>query len=84
MADAMNVPILGIVENMSYFVCPNCGEKHFIFGNSDIHTVAANFAIPVAAALPIDPNLARLCDSGKIEDWKLEGLNNLTTLLESI
>ena len=84
MADAMNVPILGIVENMSYFVCPNCGEKHFIFGNSDIHTVAANFAIPVATALPIDPNLARLCDSGKIEDWKLEGLNNLTTLLESI
>ena len=84
MADAMNVPILGIVENMSYFVCPNCGEKHFIFGNSDIHTVAANFAIPVAAALPIDPNLAQLCDSGKIEDWKLEGLNNLTALLESI
>ncbi len=83
MADAMNVPILGIVENMSYFVCPNCGEKHSIFGNNDIHTMAATFAIPVAATLPIDPNLAKLCDAGKIEDWKTEDFQNLIALLEA-
>ena len=83
MADAMNIPILGVVENMSYFVCPNCNEKHFIFGNNDIHSLAADFAIPVAAALPISPELAALCDAGKIENWKTDELENLTALLEA-
>lgn len=83
MADAMNIPILGVVENMSYFVCPNCNEKHFIFGNNDIHSLAADFAIPVAAALPISPELAALCDAGKIESWKTDELENLTALLEA-
>ncbi|MCI6675523.1 MAG: Mrp/NBP35 family ATP-binding protein [Clostridiales bacterium] len=83
MADAMNIPILGIVENMSYFVCPNCNEKHYIFGNNDIHTVAATFAIPLAATLPMDPALAKLCDEGQIEQWDTSSIDDLTKLLEA-
>ena len=62
MADMMNIPILGIVENMSYFQCPECGKKHSIFGDSHIEEIAAKFNTKVLAKLPIDPekNLNRL------------------------
>ena len=62
MAEMMNVPVLGIVENMSYFVCPDCGKKHFLFGTSHIEKVAAEHGISV-----ID-YLAALCDEGKMEE----------------
>ena len=76
MAQAMNIPILGIVENMSYAVCPDCGKKISIFGESHVEEEAAKYGLKVLGRLPIDPQLARVCDQGVMElfegDW-LEG-----------
>jgi Mrp family chromosome partitioning ATPase len=73
MADLMNIPVLAVVENMSYFQCPNCGEKYPIFGESHIEDLAKSHNIDTWARLPIDPDLARAVDAGKIEhvagDW---------------
>ena len=68
MAEMMNVPVLGIVENMSYFVCPDCGKKHFLFGTSHIEKVAAEHGSSVIDYLPLDPKMAALCDEGKMEE----------------
>lgn len=67
MAKMMNVPILGIVENMSYYECPDCGKKHSIFGESKLDEVAKQMNIPVLAKLPINPKNASLVDKGAIE-----------------
>ena len=67
MAKMMNVPILGIVENMSYFVCPDCGKKHEIFGKSRLAETAEKFSIPLTASLPIDPKIAETVDEGRAE-----------------
>ena len=69
MANMMNIPILGIVENMSYFMCPNCNEKHYIYGESHIEEIAKEFEIDTVVKLPINPNLAKLCDQGLIENF---------------
>lgn len=69
MANKMDVPVLGIVENMSYFECPSCKDKHYIFGESHIMETAGKYAIPYVVQLPIDPQTATLCDQGKIEDY---------------
>ena len=68
MAQMMNVPVLGLIENMSYFICPNCSEKHSIFGESQIDETAAELNLPVLAKLPIDQRNARLVDDGRVED----------------
>lgn len=68
MAEMMNVPVLGIVENMSYFVCPVWWKKHFLFGTSHIEKVAAEHGISVIDYLPLDPKMAALCDEGKMEE----------------
>ena len=79
MAKLMNVPILGLVENMSYFRCPDCGKEHAIFGESHVEEIAARFGIPTVARLPIDPELAKVCYQGLVElfegDW-LDGLSD--------
>jgi Mrp family chromosome partitioning ATPase len=67
MAKLMNIPIVGIVENMSYVKCPDCGKEIKIFGDSKIEEVAKEYGIPVLAKLPIDPKLAAMCDAGTIE-----------------
>ena len=67
MAEMMDVPILGLIENYSYFQCPDCGKEHKIFGESHLEEIAAAHSIPVLARLPIDPALARACDSGMVE-----------------
>lgn len=67
MAEMMNVPILGIVENMSYFECPDNGRKYEIFGKSHVDEIAAEHGLKVLAKLPIDPDLATLSDQGRIE-----------------
>ena len=67
MANKMGIRILGIVENMSYFRCPDCGKDHHIFGDSGIDAFAAERGIPVLAKAPIDPALSSLCDKGLIE-----------------
>ena len=67
MAQMMNIPILGMVENMSYLECPDCGKKIEVFGPSSADAIGAEYGIPVIAKLPIDPKLAMLSDAGRIE-----------------
>ena len=67
MAKLMNIPVLGLVENMSYVVCPDCGKEFKIFGESKIDEIAAELGVPVLAKLPIDPTTASLVDKGAIE-----------------
>ena len=67
MAKMMSVPVLGLVENYSYYQCPDCGAKHAIFGESHLDQVAAELGVPVLARLPIDPTLAARFDGGQIE-----------------
>ena len=68
MAKMMNVPILGIVENMSYIKCPDCGRKISVFGESGVEAIALDYGIPAVGKLPIDPELTKAADSGKIEE----------------
>lgn len=67
MAKLMNIPVIGIVENMSYAVCPDCGKKINIFGESKIDSVASELGVPVLARIPMDPKNASLVDKGAIE-----------------
>ena len=84
MAGMMNIPVLGIVENMSYFVCPNCNEKHYIFGNSHVDDLASKFGIDTVSKIPIDPELAKLCDAGKISEYKNEHLKEIVEKIEAL
>ncbi|MBQ7070919.1 MAG: Mrp/NBP35 family ATP-binding protein [Ruminococcus sp.] len=81
MADLMNIPVMGLVENMSYYVCPDCGKKHSIFGESHIDQTAKAFGISDTAKLPIDPQLASWCDQGLIELFEGEWLDALSDTL---
>ena len=67
MANMMNVPVLGIVENMSYFACPECGKKFSVFGESHVDEIAEKYGISVLAKLPIDSELAKSVDNGRVE-----------------
>lgn len=70
MAEMMNVPVLGLVENLSYFVCPDCGKKLEVFGESHIDKIAERYNTKVLARLPIDSELAKKVDSGKAEAFE--------------
>ena len=70
MANMMNIPILGIVENMSYFDCPECGSRHYLFGKSRIDETAKKYSIGAVAKLPLDPKVAELADAGKAEEFE--------------
>ena len=82
MAKMMNVPILGLVENMSWFMCPDCGKKHSIFGDSRIEEVAKEYDTQVLAKLPIDPELAKCVDEGKIEFFEGNYLDEAAEIIE--
>ena len=73
MAQMMNIPVGGIVENMSYLTCPDCGRKIYLFGEGKTEAAAAKYGLPLLAKMPIDPALAKLVDDGAIEtfegDW---------------
>ena len=71
MAQAVNTPIVGVVENMAYFLCPDTGKQHFIFGPSHAREVAIAASAPLLAQLPIDPQVAASCDAGEIEQLNL-------------
>jgi Mrp family chromosome partitioning ATPase len=75
MANLMNIPIIGLVENYSYLTCPDCGKKLEVFGKSRIDEVAAQWNLPVLAKLPIDPTLAQACDEGLIEMAKIDAID---------
>lgn len=77
MANMMHIPVLGIVENMSYFECPTCHDRHFIFGQSHVAELAKEFNIDTVAQIPISSDLAALCDAGCIENLHWNWLNSI-------
>lgn len=81
MAKMMHIPVLGIVENMSYFECPDCKARHAVFGESKIDEVAAEFGVPVLARLPIDPKTAALVDKGAVELANTDALRGIVEKL---
>ncbi|HOP11351.1 MAG TPA: Mrp/NBP35 family ATP-binding protein [Oscillospiraceae bacterium] len=84
MAKMMHVPVLGLVENMSYFECPSCHEKHALFGESRIDEVAERFGIETTAKIPINSKLAAACDKGMIELFDGDWLDGLLKKIESL
>ncbi len=84
MAGMMNMPVLGLVENYSYFKCPDCGKEHAIFGQSHIEEVAKELGTRVLARLPIDAALSAACDSGRIEDFSPNYLLDAAKLLDTL
>lgn len=82
MAELMNIPVLGLVENMSYFACTDCGTNHQIFGESHIDQIALKHGIPVLAKLPIDSQIAKLVDQGKVEELQGYGLEQVATYIK--
>ncbi len=73
LAHEMNIPVLGLVENMAYFKCDECSKKHFIFGEPQGAEIAEHYGIPACATLPLDPSFAKLVDAGKVEEYDVEG-----------
>ena len=84
MSEIMHVPVLGLIENMSYFECPNCHEKHEIFGSSHVEASAQKYEIPHTAKLPIDPEFAAHCDKGDIESYPADYLADTASFLEGV
>ena len=82
MANMMHVPVLGLVENMSYFTCPDCGKRHEIFGESQAERIAEAFQIPHIARLPIDPAITAMVDAGEVEQVSGEYVSKLVDSLE--
>lgn len=82
MAKMMNVPVLGLVENMSYFVCPNCSEKHEIFGKSQIDETASELSVPVLAKLPINPTINQFVDRGMADEIDCKELDDFICALK--
>ena len=84
MARMMNIPVLGLVENMSYVLCPDCGKKIDVFGESHVAETAAEFGVPVLARIPIDPQLARQADLGVIESFEGDMLDGAADAIEKL
>lgn len=83
MAKLMNVPVLGIAENMSYFTCPDCGRKTEIFGASKVGALATEYQIPAYARLPIDPRYAAFADAGTLDEADTEPLKDIFSQIEA-
>ena len=84
MAVQLNIPLLGLVENMSYAVCPKCGEEIEVFGPSKAQETARYIGAPLLGRLPIDPELAKHCDAGTIEDYTTEAFNSVVQQLVAL
>ena len=84
MANMMNIPVLGLVENMSYVACPDCGKKIYIFGEGKVDETAAKYGLPVLAKLPIDPQLAKNCDQGVIELFEGDYMDKAMAAVEEL
>ena len=82
MARIMNVPVLGLVENMSYLSCPDCGKQIEVFGHSKAKITAAEYGIPAIARMPLDPEIAKLADAGRIEDYDGSALQEVFEQLQ--
>ena len=81
MAKLMDIPVLGLVENMSYVKCPDCGKEIHIFGESKLEEVAANFNLDVLGRIPIDPKLAAACDKGALEMMENDSLDTAAQII---
>lgn len=84
MAEMMNIPVLGLVENMSYVKCPDCGREIPVFGKSKTEEVAKEHGLEVLAKLPIDPKLAEACDNGDVENYEGDWLDAAAAKLETL
>lgn len=84
MAKMMDVPVIGIVSNMSYCECPHCGEKIYPFGKSNLEGLASSYNIENIDYLPIDPNLASLCDKGQIENYEGRYLDKISKAISNL
>lgn len=82
MAEMMNIPVIGLVENMSYYKCSDCGKEHKIFGDSHIEEIAEKHNLKVLAKLPIDPKITAACDKGMIELFEGDWLDPVAKILE--
>ncbi len=82
MAQLMDVPVIGVVENMSYIQCPDCGKKIMIYGESKTAKAAAEQGLPLLAQMPIAPQLAALCDAGTIQDFQGDWLDRAAQAIE--
>jgi Mrp family chromosome partitioning ATPase len=82
MANLMNIPVLALVENYSYFECPDCKSKHFIYGEGKSEEIAKEYGIPTVAHIPVYKPLAEAEDAGKIEDYNGNWLDEITAMLE--
>ena len=83
MANMMNVPVLGLVENMSYLTCPDCAKKIEVFGPSKASQIAKEYAIPAVARMPLDANVSKLADLGRVEDYDASALEDILTQIEN-
>lgn len=84
MAEKMNIPILGIIENMSYTECPHCGERYSVFGESHIEEIAEKYGVKAIAKLPFSRELAELCDKGEIESFQKDNIHDIIKMLRGL
>jgi len=84
MAEKMNVPVLGIVENMSFLKCPDCGKEIQVFGESHIDEIAWEHGIDAIAKLPLDPAFAAACDAGKVGILPMAELDPIVQVIEAL
>ncbi len=83
MANMMDIPILGVVENMSYFECPDCGKRYYPFGESNLEEIANEYGLDILARIPIDADNAKACDNGRIETVENSGISEAADKIES-
>ena len=83
MANLMKIPVLGIVENMSYVLCPHCGERIDVFGKGKTAAVAQKFGLPMLASVPFDSKIAEHVDAGRIEELDVDYVRAAVDIIES-
>ncbi len=83
MANMMNVPVLGLVENMSYIRCPDCDKEIEVFGASKVKALAKEYIIPATARLPLDSEITKLADAGRIEDYETDAMQEVFAVIEA-
>ena len=84
MAKLMDIPVLGLVENFSYILCPDCGKQIPLFGESHVEEVAEHFGLPILGKLPLDPRLASACDKGLIELAVTDPIEHAADVVEQV
>lgn len=84
MAKMMNIPVLGLVENMSYVKCPDCGKEIEVFGESGVENIAKEHGLEVLAKIPLDPKLSALCDRGMMELFENDYIEKVADVVEAL